>query len=232
MDFLLQPYKGRISCYNVLSGSSEGDRLMAKRYIITLMAANRVGILAAVTNALADLGGDLQEVSQTVMQKFFTIILAAEFPPERDPQVIVDHIRGVCSPYGVEVCLKDPATETLQENPPEGTDRYILTVTGSDKPGIIRQVSARMAREGIDITDVYAVRNDADRTFVMVMELAVPLGVDALALQRELEELGSAIGLQATLQHENIFLATNDPRPVRVTVMKAQSMLQNSPQLR
>jgi hypothetical protein len=44
----------------------------------------------------------------------------------------------------------------------------------------------------------------------------VPLGVNALVLQKELEELGSAVGLSAALQHEDIFAATNDPRPVRV----------------
>ena len=71
---------------------------MAKQCIITLTAANRIGILAAVTNAMDELGGDLQEVSQTVVQKFFTLILAAEFPAHRELQVIVDHIRDVGRP--------------------------------------------------------------------------------------------------------------------------------------
>ena len=101
----------------------ESDR-MSKRYIITFMAANRVGILAAVTTSLAELGGDIQEVSQTVMQRFFTIIMSAEFPENRDPSVIIDHIRGVCRPFGVEVNLKDPKVETLQELPNEGTEKY------------------------------------------------------------------------------------------------------------
>jgi glycine cleavage system transcriptional repressor len=191
---------------------------MSKRYIITLMAANRVGILAAVTTSLAELGGDIQEVSQTVMQRFFTIIMSAEFPEHRDPSVIVDHIRGVCRPYGVEVSLKDPELETLQELPSEGSEKYFLTAEGEDKPGMIRQISARLAQEGIDITDVFARRSDNGRTFVMVMELAVPGGVDALELQRELEQLGSAVGLSAALQHEDIFTATNDPRPVRLSL--------------
>jgi glycine cleavage system transcriptional repressor len=189
---------------------------MTKRYIITLMAANRVGILAAVTTSLAELGGDIQEVSQTVMQGFFTIIMAAEFPQNRDPSVIVDHIRGICRPFGVEVSLKDPAQEVMQPSPTDGIDRYYLTAEGQDKPGMIRQISARLAQDGIDITDVFARRADEGQTFVMVMELAVPPGVDALALQRELEQLGSAVGLSAALQHEDIFSATNDPRPVRV----------------
>jgi glycine cleavage system transcriptional repressor len=191
---------------------------MSKRYIITLMAANRVGILAAVTTSLAELGGDIQEVSQTVMQGFFTIIMSSEFPEHRDPSVIIDHIRGVCRPFGVEVNLKDPTQEILQEISTEGSEKYFLTAEGADKPGMIRQISARLAQEGIDITDVFARRAEDGRKFAMVMELAVPGGVDALALQRELEQLGSAVGLSAALQHEDIFTATNDPRPVRLSM--------------
>jgi glycine cleavage system transcriptional repressor len=196
---------------------------MTKRYIITLTAANRVGILAAVTTSLAELGGDIQEVSQTVMQRFFTIIMSAEFPDHREPAIIVEHIRGVCQHFGVEVNLKDPEQEVLQDVPAEGVEKYYLTAEGDDKPGMVRQVSARLAQEGIDITDVFARRADEGKTFVMVMELAVPIGVDALALQRELEQIGSAVGLTASLQHEDIFTATNDPRPVRVRLRARRS---------
>ncbi len=190
---------------------------MAKQYIITLTAANRVGIMAALTNALAELGGDLVEVSQTVMRKFFTMILAAEFPDHRDPQVIVEHIRDVCRPYRVEVCLKDPNEEVLQEDPLSGAEKYFLTLTGTDQPGIIRQISARLAEEGIDITDLYAVRSEESRSFVLIMELSVPPGVDVQTLQTDLEALGRAIGLTVAVQHEQIFHATNDPRPVRIS---------------
>jgi len=190
---------------------------MSKRYILTLMAANRVGILAAVTTSLAELGGNLYEVSQTVLQKYFTIILAADFPDDRDPDVIVEHIRGACKTYGMEVSIKTPSIEEFPAEPEGGVDKYFLTVTGTDEPGIIRQISSRLAQENIDVTDLYAGRNDRQPQFMMVMELAVPLGVDALALQRDLERLGETIGLSATLQHADIFSATNDPRPVRVS---------------
>lgn len=190
--------------------------VVSKRYIIGLMAANRTGILAALSTALAELGGDIHEASQTVMEKFFTIILAADFPDHRDPQVIVDHIRGICSPFGVEVYLKDPEREKLQEGPNGQFEKCFLTLTGHDTPGIIRQISARLARDEIDIRDLYALRRENEKAFVMILELAIPPGVDILALQGELEQLGAPIGLSATLQHANIFAATNDPRPVRI----------------
>lgn len=189
---------------------------MSKRYIITLMAANRVGIMAAVTTALAELDGDLQEASQTVMQKFFTLFLAAEFPDHRDPQVIVDHIRDVCRPYRIEVSLKDPAEERLQEDWDTGFVRYVLTVEGHDQPGVMRRLSAHLASAEVDIAGLHAVRNE-DRSLVMVVKLAVPERVNSLALQKDLEELGNTMGLSMTLHHESLLSATHDPRPVRVS---------------
>src|SRR5262249_54451583 len=137
-----------------------------------------------------------------------------DFPEHRDPKVIVDHIRGVCRPYGVEVCLKDPTQETLQSDPEGQVEKYFLTLTGHDTPGIIRQISSRLAEENIDIVDLYALRKTQDLSFGMILELAVPAGVNALKLQTEVETLGEAIGLSATLQHADIFAATNDARPV------------------
>ena len=63
-----------------------------------------------------------------------------------------------------------------------------------------------------------------DRSFVMIMELAVPLGVDALSLQSELEQMGRNVGLSATMQHENLFIATNDPRPVRLAIAEQRGL--------
>ena len=192
---------------------------MPKGYIISLMAANRVGILAAATTAVAELGGDLREVSATVVQKFFTMILAAEFPDHREPQVIVDHIRDVCRPYAIEVCLKDPTQETLQQESPDETSMYSMSLTGRDAPGVLRQITSRLAEEEIDINELYATRTNDDQSaeqdFVIIMEFAVPQGVDDGTLQRDLEDLGKSIGLTATLRRVDLSAASNEPRSLR-----------------
>jgi glycine cleavage system transcriptional repressor len=179
-----------------------------------------------------ELGGDLQEVSQTVVQKFFTLILAAEFPDHRELQVIVDHIRDVCRPYGIEVCLKDPLQEQLPEAPADGAETYFAMITGYDKPGIMREISARLAQEQIDVTDLYALRNKADCCFVLMMELAVPPEVDPLSLQKDLEDLGRTIDLSATLTHETEFDVARDLRPTRVTAVRHLQQFVSKPELR
>lgn len=175
---------------------------MVKQYVLTLTAANRVGILAAVTNAIDELGGDLLEVRQTVVQKFFTLILAAEFPEHREPHVIVDHIRDIGRPYGIEICLKDPNEEILQSDSDLLMEFQVATLTGRDAPGTLRRISARLALDGIDIVHLHALRNNDGDSFVMHMKLAVPEDVDVLHLQRELEEEGRDVDLSIEFQQQ------------------------------
>jgi glycine cleavage system transcriptional repressor len=185
---------------------------MTIRYILTLTAANRVGILAAVTNALAELGGNLHEVSQTVVQRFFTIILAVDFPQGLKPEVIVDHIRDIGRPYGIEVCLKNPAQEALPDDAPAPSAPHFLVMTGYDQPGLIRRLSARLAQDGIDITDLCGLRDEQRQSFVIAMELAVPLTAEVPLLRRDLEQLANSLGVFATLyDSENLKHATEVP---------------------
>lgn len=189
---------------------------MSKRYFIHLISANRVGIVAAMSSALAELGADLQEVSQTVMREFFTIILAADFPETRRPEEILATIKRSCAEFGAEVSIKDPEVDLPQPAPPEGIERYFLTITGNDTPGIIRRISARLAGLDIDISDLYAVRDEREGGFIAIFELSIPVGLDAVSLQEELKHLGTTENLSVALQHENIFHATHDARPVKI----------------
>ena len=162
---------------------------MSKRFVITLTAANRVGILAAVSNALAELGGDLWHISQTVVEKFFTMIIAADFPENRTADVVLDHIRAVCGPYAVEVSLKEPAQERLPDDPEAGTEQFFLTVSGENQPGIIRLVSGRLAHDQIDIVNLEATRLEEGLRFMFTMEIATPPGTDIDQLKADVAGL-------------------------------------------
>lgn len=194
---------------------------MAKQYIMTVLAANRTGILAALANALDELGGNTLDVSQAVMRQFFTMIIAAEFPENRDPEVIIDHIRAVCRPFGAEVALKDPADEAAFESlePTSDRQRYVLTIAGLDRPGVLRFIAHRLAQDGIDLVDLQGKRNEADRTFLFSMELDAPLGIDALKLRRELEIEFEQNGITVSLQHRRVLAALAHPEPMGFNVV-------------
>lgn len=186
---------------------------MAKQYVLTVMAANRVGILAALSSALDELSGSFVDVNQAVMRRYFTIIMAAEFPDDRPPEVIVDHIRDVCRPFGVQVMLQDPqndaVVESLGERPP--SQQYLLRMSGQDRRGVLRRVSHRLAQESIDVVDLYGERQDQTGTFTSCLQLDVPQGVDVAKLQQDLDQLLRPEGILVSLFHDRVLQAISHP---------------------
>ncbi|MEZ6063929.1 MAG: ACT domain-containing protein [Planctomycetaceae bacterium] len=172
---------------------------MAKEYIITMTAANRVGILSAVTKAMAELDGDLREASQTVVRGFFTMIFSAEFPEQLDSDVICAHLQDACRPFGIDFGLKDPANERLRESINGSSRLYSLRLGGLNQPGVLRQLSSVMALHRIDIAGMHAVRTGDSTGFEMVMKIAVPVDFDIDSLLRELHETGEPFQMTADI---------------------------------
>lgn len=189
---------------------------MAKLYIMTVVAANRTGILAALANALDELGGNMLDVSQVVIQKFFAMMMATEFPEDQDPEVIIDHIRAVCRAFGAEVTLRDPTIEMGFDGETEPTpkERYVLTLSGPDRPGILRFLAHRLAQDGIDLIDLQGRLQGSSQMFLAAMELSVPPGIDALQLCEELRNEFRDDGITVALQHRRVIAALSHPEPV------------------
>jgi predicted amino acid-binding ACT domain protein len=86
----------------------------------------------------------------------------------------------------------------------------VITAFGHDQPGIVRQFSQYLAGKDINIVDLYGDRKGGD--FVLVGQVEVPTNWDIRMLQADLEQMGEELGFTVKLQHENVFVATNQLR--------------------
>ena len=172
-----------------------------------------MGIVYSVTGALLDLGGNILELSQTVMRGYFTIILEVEFPVTHSARQLADTILDRGKRFDPQVLVTEVRNEILKRAVPSG-ERFILTVLGDDAPGIIHGIAGCLAAHGVNIVDLHA-RLDAAR-FAMVMEAMIPQDLTPETIRSELERFGRDHKIEAYVQHENIFLATTEPGPVRV----------------
>ena len=184
-----------------------------QRFIVTVTAADRVGIVHSVTGTLSNEGGNILELSQTVMRGFFTIILEVEFATPRDPKRLAALVTEGGKPHELTVAVIE-STGVSAEPPVPNGERFILTVLGTDAPGNIHGIAGGLAAHGVNIVDLHA-RTDGTR-FSLVMEAFLPPHLSPAAVRAELERFGKGHGLEAFVQHENLFLATTEPSPVRV----------------
>ena len=89
-------------------------------------------------------------------------------------------------------------------------DRFVLTAFGQDKPGIVRRFSEYLAGKEINILDLFAHRQGAD--FLLIGQLEIPTNYNLAVLQADLERIAAELAFTVKLQHENIFVATNQLR--------------------
>ncbi len=182
-------------------------------YIVTVTAADRVGIVYSVSGTLRDQGGNIRELSQTVMRGYFTIILEVEFPEPRDRKDLMEAITERGKRFDLTVAVLEVSPAGVEAPVADG-ERFILTVLGADAPGNIHGIAGCLAAHGVNIVDLHA-RVDGTR-FALVMEAFLPPDLAPGTVRAELERFGREHGLEAYVQHENIFLATTEPTPVRV----------------
>lgn len=173
---------------------------MAKEYIITMTAANRVGILSAVTKALSELGADLREASQTVVRGFFTMIFSAEFPDQMNPIVITDHLQDVCRSFDIETTIKDAIAERDSASI-QGEKFYTLRLGGDNQKGVLRKLSATIAMSRIDIAGMHAIRTKGGDGFEMFLKMAAPKDFDMDALTEQLNQVGSSFNITADVSN-------------------------------
>ena len=177
-------------------------------YVLNVMSDDHPGIVSAVSTAVAQLGGNIDAASQTVLGGYFTLIMVVSLPQPVESRDLAAKVRGPES-AGLQVVARAFSPGDL-EKPGGRAERFVLTAFGKDKPGVISRFSQCLAGKDINITDLSWTRTHDD--FVMISELEIPAAVEFAMLQTDLEQLGREEGFTVKLQHENVFVATNQLR--------------------
>ena len=71
--------------------------------IVTVIGTDKVGIIAQVTTALANLDVNILDVSQTIMQGAFTMMLLDKIPDDASFKTVKQQLTALGDKIGVEI---------------------------------------------------------------------------------------------------------------------------------
>jgi len=178
---------------------------MSVPYIISIMSSDRVGIIADATSTVLHLNGNLDELSQTVLKGYFTMILLAHFPDGTRAETIREAMLAVKNLSDCEIGIlpyrKQPAA-------PDGSESYILTASGPDKAGLVAAVTGYLRLRGINVTDFNS-RTDKG-IYTMMFMIDLPEKTDVGKLQKSLQIAMEEHSLVIGIRHQGIFSKVND----------------------
>jgi len=162
---------------------------------VTAIGRDRPGIVAAITGALLELGGNVDDSQMSILHGHFAVMLIVSVPEDASLDELESRLAGV----GREFELGGIAI-----SPVEGLDRgagptHVLTVYGADRPGIVHDTAATLAALGVNITDLRTRRTGGDSPlYTLMVEVSVPDGAEA-ELDRALDGLRDSKQVEARL---------------------------------
>ncbi|MBM3858853.1 MAG: hypothetical protein FJ395_04300 [Verrucomicrobia bacterium] len=179
-------------------------------YVLNAMADDRPGIIAAVSGVIVALGGNIDACSQTVLGGYFTQILVVSFPQAVAADELVARVQKAAPPGGALQVAARPYAPLAVPGGHGPAERFVITALGKDKPGIIHRFSQYLAGKDINVVDLYW--DCAGEDFVLTAQVEIPKRWEIGMLQADLDEIGHEDGFNVRVQHENIFVATNQLR--------------------
>ena len=169
------------------------------RLAVSVFGLDRPGIVAAVTRALAEAGGNLEDCSMTILRGHFAMMLLVAVPGAAGP--VEQALVPVAERLDLQVSVRpldDEVTSARTSGP-----RWVLAVYGTDRPGLVARVAEVLAAHGANITDLESrVIGEPEPVYAMHFELEVP-GAEVEAIRAELMTVAGELGVEISMHPDD-----------------------------
>ena len=166
--------------------------------VMTVIGADRPGLVDSVAGIVADQGGNWLESRMSRLGGQFAGILRVQISSEKEAALVRS--------------LKQLETEGLtvvvhSDRPrPEESERALtyLQIVGQDRPGIVHQISHALAAHGVNVeelcTECSSAAMSGEMLFKAEAKLKIPSSCKLGELKRELERIAEDLIVDLTLK--------------------------------
>ncbi|RII28537.1 MAG: amino acid-binding protein [Geobacter sp.] len=147
-------------------------------FAVTIISKDRPGIVADTTEALFRLGCNIEDSSCTMLGGDFAMILIVSHEKPFAKAGLVDEFRLLQERTGLKIHVR-----TLQEDEicpvKEEGELCLISVYGSDQPGIVYRVTRALADRRVNITDLNTrlIGTVEEPVYVLMLEAILPAGM-------------------------------------------------------
>ena len=178
------------------------------KMIISVLAQDRPGIIASVTSDMCDLGCNLENVNQMILQNQFAGFFIVQAPEGVSAETIRQELTLKEEANGLTIHVRSLEGDKM---PVEEKEIFLITTSGPDQKGLVAQLSGVISSFGANIVNLKAVFMGGSNPNENVMSYQVPVTkeIDTPALFAALKKKAKKLNLDIRIQHKNIFDVTN-----------------------
>jgi glycine cleavage system regulatory protein len=170
---------------------------MRDMLVLTIIGADRTGLVEALAAEIAALGGNWEEGRMVRLAGQFAGVLLVTIETARTDELVAA-LRKLDA-KGLQVAVRPTTAAT----PGSKANHVHVEVTGNDRPGIVRDLSRVLAERGFNVEELESETTSApmsgDIMFTARIEATAPEGADLAALRTRLESLGGELMVDLTV---------------------------------
>jgi glycine cleavage system regulatory protein len=155
--------------------------------VITLVGADRTGLVESVARVVAEHDGNWLESRMCRLGGEFAGILRVEIPEEKKSALLT----ALQKISGLNVVVQ-PTQKAVAATSGRQTK---LEIVGSDRPGIVREITAALARANVNVEEFFSELVSApmsgETLFKASARLQLPEHCDLATLKRDLEKIAA-----------------------------------------
>lgn len=171
---------------------------MKTSYVITFIGDDRPGLVEALAKVISSQGGNWQESRLSQLDSKFAGIIRITLP--HDKAQSLESLLKELATQGLSVRL----TETEAQSNTAQTRTIKLSVLGADRPGIVREVSAELARNHFNVSEMHSNVTSAPMTaeplFEAEVDVQIPRDSSLDELHSRLEEIADRMALDINIE--------------------------------
>jgi len=153
--------------------------------------------VAAIAEGLLAVDGNVEDSRMTILGGHFAVMLIVSTPEDRDAAAV----EAALEPAAESLDLVALSVSEVAREEAGGAPDHVITVYGSDHPGIVHAVSAELADAEVNITDLQTRLAGSSEAPIYVLMLEVGLGsADAGELRARLDRVAAAAAVEVELR--------------------------------
>lgn len=167
--------------------------------VITASGADKVGLIDRLAGRIADSGCNIEESRMAVLEGQCALLMLVS-----GSWHALSRLEGQMSTLGDQIGLTIHHERTRKREQAEPAIPYSVEVVTTDRPGIVRSLSAFFARNGINIeelqTNTYPAPHTDTALFSVVMTVGIPAKVHIPTLRGDFLDYCDTLNLDASFE--------------------------------
>ena len=157
--------------------------------VMTIISPDRTGLVESVARVVAEHGGNWLESRMCRLGGEFAGILRIEIPADKK-SALLDALQQLQANGLLIVVRADQIASTAVSG-----KQTKLEIIGADRPGIVREITAALARASVNVeefsSEVVSAPMSGETLFKASIRLQLPDHCDVAALKKDLEKIAA-----------------------------------------